>query len=110
LLRFVWLEADAWLVGRYVLMPDHLHLFCSPRRPTVNLHRWVHFWKSNFTRRHAKPSHQWQRLHWDRRLRDTESYASKWNYVRNNPVRAGLAAHPDDWPYQGELHPFSWHR
>ncbi len=30
LLRAVWTEADAWLVGRYALMPDHLHLFCAP--------------------------------------------------------------------------------
>jgi hypothetical protein len=26
-LKQVWGEACAWLVGRYVLMPDHLHLF-----------------------------------------------------------------------------------
>jgi putative transposase len=25
-----WREADAWWVGRYVLMPEHLHLFCAP--------------------------------------------------------------------------------
>jgi putative transposase len=25
-----WRKADRWLVGRYVVMPDHLHLFCAP--------------------------------------------------------------------------------
>ncbi len=27
LMRKAWQEADHWLVGRYVLMPDHIHLF-----------------------------------------------------------------------------------
>ena len=31
-LREIWCEADAWLVGDYLLMPDHLHLFCAPHR------------------------------------------------------------------------------
>jgi len=30
LLRASWREARLWLVGRYVIMPDHLHLFCAP--------------------------------------------------------------------------------
>ena len=29
-LRDVWREAGKWPVGRYVLMPDHAHLFCAP--------------------------------------------------------------------------------
>ena len=30
LLRASWREARLWLVGRYVIMPNHLHLFCTP--------------------------------------------------------------------------------
>ena len=33
LLRKVWSGARAWLVGRYVLMPDHAHFFCAPGEP-----------------------------------------------------------------------------
>ena len=36
-------------------------------------------------------------------MRDDESYTEKWIYVRENPVRAGLVARADDWPYQGEF-------
>jgi putative transposase len=25
-----WNEASRWLVGRYVIMPDHVHFFCAP--------------------------------------------------------------------------------
>jgi hypothetical protein len=30
-LETIWRAADAWLVGYFMLMPDHLHLFCAPR-------------------------------------------------------------------------------
>ena len=45
----------------------------------------------------------WQSGFFDHILRSDESYAGKWNYVRNNPVRAGLVATADQWPYQGEI-------
>src|SRR4051794_11733079 len=50
----------------------------------------------------------WQREAWDTQLRRQESYASKWEYVVNNPVRAGLTKRAEDWPYQGELNELRW--
>jgi putative transposase len=46
----------------------------------------------------------WQDDTFDHILRSDESYAQKWQYVRVNPVRQRLAIHPDDWPWQGEIH------
>ena len=45
----------------------------------------------------------WQRGFFDHVLRNDESYEDKWNYVRENPVRAGLVTKADDWPYSGEI-------
>lgn len=104
----VWEEARAWVVGRYVLMPDHVHLFAAPGQLEISLDNWVRYWKSRFTSKHCVPSQEWQVDHWDRRLRSDESYEEKWLYVRNNPVRAGLVNHADEWPYQGELNVLSW--
>lgn len=42
------------------------------------------------------------------RLRDGESYAQKWQYVRKNSVRAGLVTSADDWPYFGCVHEIRW--
>jgi hypothetical protein len=39
----------------------------------------------------------------DHLIRSSESYAEKWEYVRENPVRAGLVTSADDWPWQGEI-------
>jgi len=45
----------------------------------------------------------WQEGFFDHVLRSAESYAQKWEYVRMNPVRAGLCQKPEEWPYQGEI-------
>jgi putative transposase len=45
----------------------------------------------------------WQEGFFDHVLRNSESYAQKWDYVRLNPVRAELCAEPGDWAFQGEI-------
>jgi REP element-mobilizing transposase RayT len=112
LLREIWLTHDRYRVGRYVLMPDHLHFFCAPGTwPPENLGGWMRFWKSAAARRWPggpQPS-PWQRDFWDTQLRQGESYTGKWHYVCENPVRAGLASRAENWPYQGEIFPLLWH-
>jgi putative transposase len=107
-LREVWESALAWTVGRYVLMPDHLHVFTCPGTLDVPLDNWVRYWKSQFTKRSSDPAQVWQTDHWDTRLRHEESHEEKWSYVRNNPVRAGLVESPENWPFQGELNHLPW--
>ena len=45
----------------------------------------------------------WQPGFFDHLMRSDESYAQKWDYVRENPVRHGLVPASDAWPYQGEI-------
>jgi REP-associated tyrosine transposase len=91
-------------VGRYVIMPDHVHLFV--RGPDdFQLGPWVGILKQALAK-HIAPAGAlptWQRGFFDHLLRSDESYAQKWNYVRENPVRAGLVTKADDWPYSGEI-------
>ena len=107
-----WREAGFWLVGRYVIMPDHVHLFCTPGCwPPTPLKQWVQCWRANATRGWPHPQEKpiWQRDFFDRQLQSGESYRAKWSYLRENPVKAGLVPRADDWPYQGELNVLSWH-
>ena len=101
-LREIWREADAWLVGDYVLMPDHLHLFCAPRDLSFTIERWLAYWKSQFSRRHVDQPWAWQRSGFHHRLRDARQYQEKWAYVRENPLRKQLVASPEDWPLSGQ--------
>lgn len=102
-LREVWQDADAWLVGDYVLMPDHLHLFCAPCDLKFTIERWMGFWKDRLAKS-LPDAGKFQAGGFHHRLRDGVSYAQKWQYVRQNPVRAGLVTYPDDWPHFGRVH------
>jgi putative transposase len=99
--------ATAWLVSEYLLMPDHLHLFCAPHDLKFTVERWIGFWKDRFAKMHPDMG-LFQAGGFHHRLRDDESYAQKWQYVRENPVRAGLVARPEDWPYCGRVHEMRW--
>ena len=108
LLVDVWSHSTLWLVGRYVIMPDHIHLFAWATEQSIEYDNWVRYWKSQFTKRHSNPNRVWQPQHWDTRVRSEAGYEEKWNYVRQNPVRAGLAADENCWPFQGELFELQW--
>jgi putative transposase len=103
-LHDIWEQrATAWLVCDYLLMPDHLHLFCAPHDPEVTIERWTSFWKDRLVM--TLPGiGTFQRGGFHHRLRSGESYSQKWLYVRENPVRAGLVEQPEHWPYQGRVH------
>ncbi|MBY0231331.1 MAG: hypothetical protein K2W96_18770 [Gemmataceae bacterium] len=107
-LESVWSKAAAWLVGRYVLMPDHIHLFAGMTESDIPFDNWVRFWKSQLTKNHKAVARKLQTDHWDTRIRSEGHYEEKWEYVRQNPVRAGLVANEDEWPYQGELFELPW--
>jgi len=97
-------QHGAW-PGRYVLMPDHVHLFVA-LGDDVDLSRWVQSLKSILGKTllaldQGKP--YWQEGFFDHLLRSNESCAEKWEYVRHNPVRKALCAGPENWPYQGEV-------
>jgi putative transposase len=86
-------------------MPDHIHFFiCGP--DDFELGRWIGMLKQSLVKpiaRGESKSPIWQRGFFDHVLRSDESYSQKWNYVRENPVRAGLVTNADDWPYSGEI-------
>jgi putative transposase len=94
-----------------MIMPDHVHFFCAPgEHVPLPLRPSVKFWKSHAGRFWPNPKEApvWQRQFWDTQLRREESYAEKWEYVAQNPVRAGLVTKSEDWPYQGELNVLRW--
>ncbi len=100
-------DVDGWYVGDFILMPDHVHLLAQAARDARPLARWVGSWKSLSARRLQSSAGLapplWQRDYFDRFLRSTEDHARKWDYVARNPVRQGLCAAPEDWPWRGRL-------
>jgi putative transposase len=95
-------------LGRFVLMPDHAHLFVALPEQGITLGRWMQALKRALGTTlqgcgEAPPF--WQEGFFDHVLRNGESYSAKWDYVRLNPERASLCAKAEDWPWQGEVVP-----
>jgi REP element-mobilizing transposase RayT len=96
-----------WAIGRYVIMPDHVHFFCSAELGVKRLATFMQAWKQWTSKRIAREvklsGTVWQEEFFDHVLRSSESYSQKWDYVKGNPVRAGLVKRSDEWPWQGEI-------
>jgi hypothetical protein len=45
----------------------------------------------------------WQKGFFDHILRSGESYSQRWDYVRENPVRAGFVTDWREWLFLGEV-------
>jgi putative transposase len=101
-------EATAWREGYYLLMPDHLHLFCAPDDLHFGIDQWMMFSKREFSRRRSGELWEWQRRAFHHRMRDRMEYEDKLAYVRENPLRKGLVKKPEDWPFQGRVHDIQW--
>ncbi len=79
-------------------MPDHLHAlvsFATDKAMSNVLGDWKRF--------HARNNHiAWQEGYFDHRLRNDErgeQLTAKMDYIRRNPVAAGLCTNPEDWPW-----------
>ena len=98
-------DSGIW-IGAYVVMPDHIHLFVAMDEQRKTLPGLVKSLKNTLSkalRAIGISSPHWQKGFFDHVLRSGESYSQKWEYVRNNPVRAGLVVKPEDWRYAGEI-------
>ena len=89
-------------VGRYVIMPDHIHFFVAGHYDFV-LDQWIRALKRTLSKQIDTPRPHWQTGFFDHMVRHDESYSEKWEYVYQNPVRADLVQHAGDWPFQGEI-------
>jgi len=97
-----------WAVGRFVVMPDHVHFFTTPTPDCAiplsdAIGRWKEWTAKRILRGNRRPAPLWQPEFFDHVLRTAASREQKWRYVRENPVRARLAATAEAWPYSGRV-------
>ena len=90
-------------------MPDHIHLFCAPKNEEIAIEQWIAFWKRQFRRKVGPAAPRFQSRGFHHRLRRDENYHQKWEYVRANPVRAGLVKNAEEWKYRGVLNHLPWY-
>ena len=86
-------------LGRYVIMPDYIHLFVCGDADFV-LSKWVAGLKRAISKALRIRGEFWQPTFFDHILRSDESYSDKWEYVCQNPVRSGLVKQAEDWKFK----------
>ena len=111
ILREQWAKSyglHGWAIGSYVVMPDHVHFFCVDVESRIPLSKMIGSWKQWSSKEACRllktDAPFWQKEFFDHLLRSDESYSEKWDYVRYNPVRAGLVEDVADWKYSGHVH------
>jgi putative transposase len=88
-------ETEQWYLKLFLLMPDHLHMLIGVSGDG-SLSKLIRDFKRIAAR---KGKIQWQRNFFDHRLRHDESETEKYDYICQNPIRAGLIREGDKWPY-----------
>ena len=84
-----------WYLTLLLLMPDHLHMLVGIEGED-SLSKIIRDFK-RATARFAGVT--WQRNFFDHRIRQDESLQQKEDYIRENPVRAGLIAPGEKWRF-----------
>ncbi len=87
-------ELHAW-----VIMPNHVHLAITPR---VSVPRILNTLKTASAKRAnlllgRTGQRFWQEESYDHLVRNVEEFGKIARYIENNPVRAGLAASPEEY-------------
>jgi REP-associated tyrosine transposase len=93
---------ERFRVHDFVVMPDHFHLLITVGG-AMTIEKAVQLVKGNFSYRAKKElgftGEIWQRGFSDERVWDQESFLQHRSYIDDNPVKAGLAKSPEDYPY-----------
>lgn len=95
------------MIHAVVVMPDHVHLLLTPLRDADgNLVSLVGILQAikgasahSLNRALGRSGPVWQEESFDHALRSDESFDQKMEYIRQNPVRAGLVSRPEDYPW-----------
>jgi putative transposase len=80
-------------------MPEHVHLVLSePKHGT--LADVLKSLKQGVSRRLiGDEPHFWQKRYYDFNVRNARQFVEKLRYIHCNPVKRGLCARPEDWPW-----------
>ena len=95
-------DGMAYDLHAYVVMPNHVHALIT-QRDSHRLADIVQAWKSVSAKainaKLGRTGRLWQREYHDRFMRDEGHFERTRAYIEMNPVIAGLASAPEEWPF-----------
>lgn len=88
----------------YVLMPEHVHLLAN-EPPMILLAQFLKAVKQVASRKLRGPREKfWQDRYYDSNVRGEAAFSEVIRYIHRNPVKRGLVAKPEDWPWSSYRH------
>ena len=104
---FLLFHGVRYTLHEWCVMPNHVHVLFQPMNGwtmSKNIASWKSFtgrkiseWRKETGASSGGPV--WQREYYDRYMRDEMHYDHVVDYIRENPVKAGLVEHPEDWAF-----------
>jgi putative transposase len=94
-----------WKCFVYCLMTTHFHLLveASLEELSMGMRRLEGPYAQQFNAKHGRAGHLFQERFHARVVRDELHFARAYEYIRNNPVDAGMCPTPHDWPWSGSI-------
>jgi putative transposase len=95
------LRRHRWRHRAYCLMSNHYHLLIETPEPTLStgMHYLNGVYARRFNERHAVDGHLFDARFGSKLIETEAHFGEVLRYVAFNPVRAGLCAHPAEWPW-----------
>ncbi len=87
-----------FLLHAFVIMPDHFHALVTPA-PDVSLEKAMQYIKGGFSFRLKSKLDVWMRSFNESQISTEEKFMSCVRYIVENPVRRGLVATPEAYPF-----------
>ena len=97
-------EKYGFKLHNFCIMPTHFHMLITPEKGT-NLSRIMQWIKTHSAKRwnriHGSKNHLWGDRFFARAIKDLREFFLIYDYIDQNPVKAGLAHTPYDWKTSG---------
>ncbi len=101
---------NSFVIDAIVILPDHLHtLWRLPEGDSDYSGRWnriKRYFSTNIDspapsaiQQRKREKAVWQKRFWEHRIQDEEDWRKHMDYIHYNPVKHGLVAHPEKWPF-----------
>jgi putative transposase len=106
--RYAWvsmlertIDRFGWDFKTYCLMPNHFHVVVEAALHDLSrgMHQLNGIYAQRFNRRHDRTGHLFQARFGVRVIEEEDYLLEVCAYVLENPVRAGLCASADEWPW-----------
>ena len=103
----IFANGKKYALSTATVMPDHVHILLNPAEkengifyPLGQITKSIKGYSARTINKLSGSSGAvWQRESFDRIVRNEDEWREKYEYIRNNAVKAGLCEKPEDYPW-----------